>query len=219
MTEDNKLRTEEKDIERLLAPRCEFRVSSGFKERVLAQAQTQNMTKRRRPRRIPIIATSAAAVAAIAIAIIAYLHFFNYGISAVTTGVTASVETPAPIPSDTIMTQHHSEYLADASTTRAVKTEETSAGSQKRNSKTHNQRTRSSNDDATTKSTETEPRGGTEGEMRQLKKDDSMDPDEIRVRMIESRRNAEMAYLDRMREEIETNRIYVAQLMTLEGVP
>lgn len=217
MTKDNKIRTEDQDIERLLAPRCEFRVSSGFKERVMANAQT--ITKRRRPRRIPIIATSAAAVAAIAIAIIAYLHFFNNGISGNTTDVKASVETPAPIPSDTIMTHNNSEYLADATTTQAEKTEEISAAVPTRKRKANNQRARTTNDEATTESAETELRVGTEGEMRQLQKDDSMDPDEIRVRMIESRRNAEIAYLDRMRDEIETNRIYVAQLMTLENVP
>ena len=54
--------------------------------------------------------------------------------------------------------------------------------------------------------------------MPMVNKEESLDPDEVRTRLIESRRNAEIAYIERMRDEIEANQAYISQLMAEENV-
>ena len=84
--------------------------------------------------------------------------------------------------------------------------------------KNHSRRAKSSHPIILESTMVTDARLVTEGEMPMVNKDESLDPDEVRSRLIESRRNAEIAYIERMRDEIEANQAYISQLMAEENV-
>ena len=206
MNEDKKKYTSDDDIEKLLAPRCEFHVSAGFKEKLMQEAKS--LPEKHKRKWIPFAAFTAAA-ASVAIVIFTALHFFNAKPTVV--GPIIVAETSAATLSDADSKKNPSELYANV---QEVKDEPPVTIKTKPRNKTEKTKTKANNK----QSSETRIQPVTEGEMPMISKDDSMDPEEVRLRLLETRRNAEIAYIDRMRDEIEANQAYIGQLMTLENV-
>lgn len=215
MIEKNKPHTEDNNIERHLTPRCDFRVSPGFKDRVMAEARS--IRKRRRRRRILYLAFPGAA-AAVAIVVMTTLHLHKMDPNVETPQITVAIENQTPTPSDTLKMNPNTTLLADA--TQANPRKETDSETIP-TTKDRTQQPESTNSmilEEVEMPTETETQPVTEGEMPMINKDTSLDPDEVRSRLIETRRNADIAFIERMRDEIEANQAYIAQLMTEENV-
>ena len=104
-----KISHENLDLEDILCPRCEFRVSSGFKDRVVSEARS--IRKRRRHRWIPYL-TPSVATAAVAIVVMTALHFSKTGTTAETPNITEEIEKKTPVKSDNLPAIP--ELLADA---------------------------------------------------------------------------------------------------------
>lgn len=214
MTEDKKKTYDDDlDLEKILSPRCEFRVSSGFKDRVMAEAHS--IPKRRRLLRIPYIAYSVAA-AAVAIIVMTTLHFRKPDTAVEMPQITATTENQATIPSDTIKINPKTQLLA------ATTQEDAAKGKVSKTIPTKKDRTlqyKSSKPIILEEElTGADPQPVTEGEMPMINREKSLDPDEVRSRLIEIRRNAEIAYIEQVRDEIEANQAYIAQLMNEENV-
>ncbi|MDE6561961.1 MAG: hypothetical protein K2K75_11325 [Muribaculaceae bacterium] len=214
MNEDNdKIYDEDLDIEDILSPRCEFKVSSDFKDRVMTEARS--IRHHRRYRWIPYL-TATVAAAVVAIVIITAFHFSKTDTAAETPQITAKIENQTPTPADTIKITPQKQLLA--ATTQAFPEKE-QVSKLIPTKKNQSRQAKSSKPIILEENlTETEPQPVTEGEMPMVNKEESLDPDEIRTRLIETRRNAEIAYIERMRDEIEANQAYISQLMTEENV-
>ncbi|MDE6521246.1 MAG: hypothetical protein K2L17_00370 [Muribaculaceae bacterium] len=212
MNEDNdKINNEDLDLEDILSPRCEFRVSSGFKDRVMSEARS--IQKHRRHRRILYFASSVAA-ATVAIVVFATLHFSKTDTPIEAPQIAVTTEKQNPTPSDTIKINPMPQLLAAAPQAAPEKGQVYKKNPTKKN---HSRRAKSSHPIILESTMVTDARLVTEGEMPMVNKDESLDPDEVRSRLIESRRNAEIAYIERMRDEIEANQAYISQLMAEEN--
>ena len=212
MNEERKTYMPEMDIENILSPKCNFRTSPGFMERVMAEAEA--VSRRRRLRRIFLSASSSAAAVALFVMVTAIFHHDKKTHSEVAT-VTTSLETPVPDLSDTLHNIISSELIAESkpannristvptkSTTKSVILQETYLSQSVKEGVTN----------------EPDIHVGTEGEMHMIKQEKSLDPDEVRIRLIETSRNAEIAFIEQMRDEIEANQAYITQLMDEENV-
>ncbi|MDE7346429.1 MAG: hypothetical protein K2N48_06785 [Muribaculaceae bacterium] len=194
------------DLEDILSPRCEFKVSSGFKERVMSEALS--IPKHRRYRLIPYLTATVAAAAA-TIVIITALHFIKTDTSAETPNITAAIENKTPIKSDTL--QFVPELLADTPPAQHEKERVAKSVPAK---KKQAQKSSSARPVFAKDSSSGNIQPVTEGEMPMVNKERSLDPDEVRNRMLDIRRNAEIAYIESIRDEIDANQAYIAQLMT-----
>lgn len=214
MNEDkNKIHDDDLDLEDILSPRCEFHVSSGFKDRVMSEARSIPM--RRRHRWIPYL-TSSVAAATVAIVVMTTLHFSKTNTPVEAPQITATIENQSPIQSDTIKISPKPQLLAAIIQAHPEKEQVSKMIPTKKN---HSRRAKSSKPIILEEEhTGADPQPITEGEMPMINRKESLDPDEVRVRLIESRRNAEIAYIERMRDEIEANQAYISQLMTEENV-
>ena len=201
------------DIEDILSPRCEFKVSSDFKDRVMSEAHS--VIKHRRNRWI-LYLTSSVAAASVAIVVMTTLHFRKTDTLTQTSQITATIENQTPTPADTIKITPQKQLLA--ATTQAFPEKE-QVSKLIPTKKNQSRQAKSSKPIISEENlTETEPQPVTEGEMPMVNKEESLDPDEVRTRLIELRRNAEIAYIERMRDEIEANQAYISQLMTEENL-
>ena len=214
MNEDNnKIYDDDLDLEDILSPRCEFHVSSGFKDRVMTEARS--VRKQRRNHRI-LYFTSSVAAATVAIVVMTTLYFGKTDIPTETPQITATIENQTPTSADTIKIPPQNQLLAATIQDFPEKEQVSRLIPTKKN---HSRQPKSSKPIILEENlTETEPQQVTEGEMPMVNKEESLDPDEIRTRLIESRRNAEIAYIERMRDEIEANQAYISQLMAEENV-
>ena len=214
MNEDNnKIYDDDLDLEDILSPRCEFKVSSDFKDRVMSEAHS--VRKHRRNRWI-LYLTSSVAAASVAIVVMTTLHFRKTDIPTETSQITATIENQIPTPADTIKITSQNQLLAATTQDNSIK-EKVPKLIPTKNNRLRQPKT-SKPIILEENLTETEPQPVTEGEMPMVNKEESLDPDEIRTRLIETRRNAEIAYIERMRDEIEANQAYISQLMTEENV-
>ena len=160
-------------------------------------------------------AASVAAVAEAGIAILAMYHLPDKKTYTDKQYVITSVETQSLTPCDTLNKTVPSEFIANATPVKQAQstTDKSSPGVKTvSRRKIHSQ---SPKEDKTGNMRYIE---ATEGAMPMVINDESPDPDEVRTRLIESRRNAEIAYIERMRDEIEANQAYISQLMTEENV-
>lgn len=214
MNEDKyKTYDDDLDLENILSPRCEFRVSSGFKDRVMLEARA--IPKRRRYRRIFYL-TSSVAVATVAIVVMTTLHFRKTDTAVEMPQITATIEDQSPTQSDTIKMNPIPQLLAAITQADPEKEQVSKMILTKKN---RSRRAKSSKPIILEEEhTGADPQPVTEGEMPMINREKSLDPDEVRARLIESRRNAEIAYIERMRDEIETTQAYISQLMTEENV-
>lgn len=206
MNEDKKKYTSEDDIEKLLAPRCEFHISAGFKGKLMQEA---NSIPKKNSRKWITLAVSITAAASVAIIVFTALYFY-LNESKEDTPVIATSELTAA-PSDTVSVKNQSALCANAQELKNEAPVTLNPQSQHRTTKL---KTRKRHEQPV----EAQNSPITEGEMPMISKDDSMDPEEVRLRLLETRRNAEIAYIDRMRDEIEANQAYIEQLMTLGNV-
>lgn len=210
MNEERKTFMSDEDIEDLLSPKCDFHASPGFMERVMVEAQA--VSKRRRLRRI-FLAASTAAAAVTALVIMTVIFHHDKETHPEVANVTASLETPA-LP-DTLHKIISSELIAESTpanikisavhqmnTTKSAVTQEPSLILSVKEEL----------------SDETKPLVVTEGAMPMTVQEKTLDPDEVRTGLIETRRNAEIAFIEQMRDEIEANQAYIAQLMNEENV-
>ena len=206
-------RPDDLGIENQLKPKCEFHVSSGFKERVMAE--TRVISKHRRRHWIFPAAASVAAVAVAVIAILAVFHLPDKKTHTDKKNVITSVETQSLTPEDTINKNIQSEFIAKATPVKQTQsTTDKSSPGEKAVSR-RQKRSQSPNEDKTRNMRHIE---ATEGAMPMVINNEFPDPDEVRTRLIESRRNAEIAYIEQMRDEIEANQAYISQLMTEENL-
>lgn len=214
MNEDkNKIYEDDLELEDILRPRCEFRVSTGFKDRVMAESLS--IRKRQRRRRIPYLALSGAA-AAVAIVVMITLDFHKMDPNVETPQISAAFENQTSSPSDSLEMNPRTQLLADVSQTNSKKETVSKTIPKKKN---RTLQTESSKPPIMEEEViETDTQAVTEGEMPMTNKETSLDPDEVRTRLIETRRNAEIAFIERIRDEIEANQAYVAQLMSEENV-
>lgn len=204
----------DKDIEDLLGPRCGFRVSLDFKERLMAEARS--IPGRHRRRRVTLAASTAAAAAIASVVLLTVLHHRHTDIAGDAKQTTASVKIPA-LPSsvsteeDSIKEKATTVLLADMPLAEAEyhspKTESVPSR------KTVVARTPDEEKSAASGSGPV-----TEGELPKVSKETSLDPDKVRLRLLETRRNEGIAYIDRMRDEIEANQAYIEQLMADQNV-
>ncbi|MDE6787091.1 MAG: hypothetical protein K2J46_08655, partial [Muribaculaceae bacterium] len=112
MNEDNdKIYDNDLDLEDILSPRCEFRVSSGFKDRVMSEARS--IQKHRRHGRILYFASSVAA-ATVAIVVFATLHFSKTDTPIEAPQIAVTTEKQNHTPSDTIKINPMPQLLAAA---------------------------------------------------------------------------------------------------------
>lgn len=209
---NDKIYDDDLDLEDILSPRCEYRVSSGFKDRVMSEARY--IQKKRRHRRI-FYFTSSVAAATVAIVVMATMHFRKSDTPVETTLIMATIENKTATPSDTIKINSRPQLLAAAPRADLEK-EPVSKIIQTK--KDNSRRTKTSNLIILETTKETYSQQVAEGEMPMINKEESLDPDEIRSRLIESRRNSELAYIEQVRDEIEANQAYISQLMTEENV-
>lgn len=202
---------EDLDLDSLLCPKCDFHVSSGFKQRVMTEAKATS--ERTHRRRIPLAITSAAAAIAVILLLIAFLY--RHDDMPAPKPAVASVELPALSLSDTTALTTHSELMAESLPTKQ-EIQHVHKSSPKRYPVA-----RISSDRKSTQESAMEETGRSqtiEGEMPMVSSNKAIDPDEVRVRLIETRRNAEIAYIERIRDEIEATQAYIAQLKTEEIV-
>lgn len=206
MNEDKKKYTSEDDIEKLLAPRCEFYISAGFKEKLMQEANS--IPKKNSRRWIPL-AVSLTAAASVAIIIFTALYFYLHESKEDMPVIVATESTVTP--SDTVSVKNSPALYANAQEQKNEAPVTINPQSQHRTAQVKTQQRHEQPIEAQNMTI-------TEGEMPMISKDDSMDPEEVRLRLLETRRNAEIAYIDRMRDEIEANQAYIEQLMTLGNV-
>lgn len=214
MNEDiDKIYDDDLDLKNILSPRCEFHVSPGFKDRVMKEARS--IPKRHRYRWIFYI-TSSVAAATVAIAVITALYFRYPDTPLETPQITATIENQTRTPADTNKINTQTQLLvasteADPEKEQVAKIIPTM--------KNHSRRAKASKPIILEEDfTETNPQPVTEGEMPMINREKSLDPDEVRARLIESRRNSEIAYIEQVRDKIEANQAYIAQLMSEENV-
>lgn len=214
MNEDKyKTYDDDLDLENILSPRCEFRVSSGFKDRVMLEARA--IPKRRRYRRI-IYLTSSVAAATVAIVVMTTLHFHKTDTAVEMPQITATIEDQSPTQSDTIKMNPKPQLLAAITQADPEKGQVSKMILTKKN---QSRRSKSSKPIILEEEHPgADPQPVTEGEMPMINREKSLDPDEVRARLIETRRNAEIAYIEQVRDEIEATQAYISQLMTEENV-
>ncbi|MDE6637350.1 MAG: hypothetical protein K2K32_03835 [Muribaculaceae bacterium] len=212
MIEKKQIHTEDINIEQHLTPRCEFHVSSDFKDRVMAEARS--IRKRHRRRWVPYLAFSGAA-AAVAIIVMVTIQIYKMGSNAETPQVTATNTIQPSTPSDSLKMNRNIPLLAETTPDNYEKETLSETIHQKRE---RVRKTKSAEPTMLDLPEESDPQPVTEGEMPMTNKETSLDPDEVRSRLIETRRNADIAFIERMRDEIEANQAYIAQLMTEENV-
>ncbi|MDE6480437.1 MAG: hypothetical protein K2L45_09210 [Muribaculaceae bacterium] len=212
MNEERKTYMSDEDIECLLSPKCDFHTSPGFMERVLAEAHV--VSKRRRLRRIFLSASSSAAAVALLVMVTVIFHHDKKTHSEVA-NVSASLETPVPALSDTLHKIISSELFAESKPTK-INISSVSKKSTTKSAILQKPSLMQSMKEEV--SDESEPHAVTEGAMPMINQEKSLDPDEVRIRLIETSRNAEIAFIEQMRDEIESNEAYIAQLMDEENV-
>ena len=208
---DEKPETDDLDV--LLSPRCDFHVSQGFKQRLMAEAASTK--KRHRRRWLPLALTSAAASIAIIALPLALFRHSNETTSTLPPATTARVEIPELPQADTTAQNPAHELIAET-----LKPGQEKPTIRKTSPKSHHLSGIHSDQQSSKEAVaeDTKKNQAIEGEMPMGCRNKSIDPEEVRVRRMETRRNAEMAYLERMRDEIEATRAYIAQLKTEEIV-
>ena len=212
MIEKKQIHTEDIYIEQHLTPRCEFHVSPDFKNRLMAEARS--IQKRQRRRWVPYLAFSGAA-AAVAIIIMVTLQIHKMDSNVETPQVTAANTIQPSTPSDSLKMNRNIPLLAETTPDKYEKETLTETIHQKRE---RVRKTKSAEPTMLDLPDEPDTQPVTEGEMPMTNKETSLDPDEVRSRLIETRRNADIAFIERMRDEIEANQANIAQLMTEENV-
>ncbi|MDE6696422.1 MAG: hypothetical protein K2K25_06040 [Muribaculaceae bacterium] len=212
MIEKKQIHTEDINIEQHLTPRCEFRVSPDFKNRVMAEARSIQKHKRRRW--VPYLAFSGAA-AAVAIIIMVTLQIHKMDSNEETPQVTAANTIQPLTQSDSLKMNRNIPLLAESTQDDSEKKTVTKTTHRKRE---RARKTKSAEHMMLDLPEEPDSQHVTEGEMPMNNRETSLDPDEVRTRLIENRRNADIAFIERMRDEIEANQAYIAQLMTEENV-
>lgn len=207
MNEDPEIFDDDLELENILKPRAEFRVSPTFKQRVMEEAKA--MPARSHRRWIPFVVSSAAA--AIASIVILFVWIFRSPEDpADGQPVTASVKIPAHAHSDTLNQVANSPLIAEASTPIQSKVNPQSGTAKKKSvSKSHSSPRSISREGIEI----SKPLKVTKGEMPKIGRDGPLNPDEVRAHLLETRRNAEIAYIEQIRDEIEANQAYIAQLM------
>ncbi|MDE5997158.1 MAG: hypothetical protein K2G77_02990 [Muribaculaceae bacterium] len=212
MNEESKRYMTEEDIENLLSPKCDFHASPGFMERVMTEAQA--VSKRRRLRKILLAASSVAAAVAVLLILNDILHHDKETYSEMPIA-TVDPESPALTATDTLHKTICSELIAESTPTKiniSVVPKKTATKSAILQEPSLSQSVKENVSD------KTEPYVVTEGAMHMINPDKSLDPNEVRTGLIETRRNAEIAFIEQMRDEIEANQAYIAQLMKEENV-
>ena len=201
------------DLDVLLSPRCDFHVSQGFKQRLMAEAVSTK--KRHRRRWLPLALTSAAASIAIIAIPLALFRHSNETTSTLPPATTARVEIPELPQADTTAQNPAHELIAET-----IKPGHEKPNIRKTSPKSHHLSGIHSDQQSSKEAVaeDTKKNQAIEGEMPMGCRNKSIDPEEVRVRRMETRRNAEMAYIERMRDEIEATRAYIAQLKTEEIV-
>lgn len=212
MNEERKTYMADEDIENLLSPKCVFHTSPGFMERVIAEAQA--VSKRRKRRRILFAATSAAAAVAVLVILTVIIHDGKEAHSEMPI-VTSNLETPALAPADTLYESTSSELITEAAPPNIKISADPKMSPTKSVIIKEPHLSQSVIEEV---KDESELYAVTEGEMPMINRKKSLDPDEVRARLIETRRNAEIAYIEQVRNEIEANQAYIAQLMNEENV-
>lgn len=212
MNEERKTYMAEEDIEDLLSPKCDFHTSPGFMERVMAEAQA--VSKRRRFRRILIAASSVAASVA-AWVILTCTLFHDKEAHSEMPIAAADLESPALTTTDTLHKTISSELIAESTPLKiniSVVPKKTSTKSAISQGQSLSLSVKEEVSD------ESRPHMVIEGAMPMIGQEKSLNPDEVRTGLIETRRNAEIAFIEQMRDEIEANQAYIAQLMKEENV-
>ncbi len=209
MTEEKKKHISESEIENLLAPRCGFHVSAEFQEKLLNEVAAQKKSQRRK---FPLGAIFSAAAVCALVVLTAILFIGRSSLETQTeplaeihTGVSTSQVTEKISPADIteLPATKHDETVP---VKKAPSSSSIANASNKRKPR-HVEKALPG----------VEERQKPEGEMP-IASDESQgdpDPDEVRQQLLTSRRNAEIAYIDRMRSEIEETQDYIGRYMSL----
>lgn len=203
---DDELDYEDIDISNLISPRCDFHVSPGFKQKLMEEVKAM---PRHHPRLRWLPPATVAAAAVAALVVFSLFHFRD---------LVAPVENPSFIATRDIPISDNS--LKRDETVLTVT--ESSLPKQKKRSFRKSKPTKRLSSDTVLisqsvyneNSKEIRPQPVTEGEMPLISEERLRDPDEMRVRLIARHRNAEIAYIESIRDEIAANHAYIKQLIS-----
>ena len=217
MTEEKYKYMNDEDVEELFSPKCEFHVSSGFRERVVKEARSD---ARRNGLRIPSrVASAVAAAAAAVVLIVMALHGGKETDTPATHRQTAAATTYAP---DKSAAKKSIPPTSDR--ILIAKTDGNAAGledlqdnheSNVRKNKVRNQ-TREVNKPAIAEKNTEKPMtqyGVAEGPMIDISEHfqcQAPDPALVREMNEELRRSAETAYIASVRQDIEETEAYIS---------
>ena len=216
--QDNKKVTdtyfEDKDIESLLRPRCGFKVSPDFKERVMAEARS--LPEPRRHRWVKPVVSTAAAAAIISALIMTIIHLQSLDIAGDDTPATASVEFPtqpthAPAPVDTIREKRSTILIADIPNTKKENIPSRTKPEPSGHPTPQHHDTEENAHEATGQT-------AAEGELPRIHRESTLDPDRVRHRLLETRRNEKIANLEHLREDFEHHKARMEKLMTDQNI-
>lgn len=211
MKKDPEIFDDDLDLENLLKPRAEFRVSPAFKQKVMAEAKVIPIRSRRRW--MPLAISSAAAIAMLVILTAVYFHSSVSPTSQQHT--TAAIEKKLPAPGESLNKEDQTLLIAEAA---PVINKEKASQKRTKRKKPATKAVSATTDITNPSVQESKPQPVSEGEMPMISREKPQEPNEVRTRIIETRRNAEIAYIERMRDVIEANQAYIKQLMAEANV-
>lgn len=204
MKEKLNINESDRELEDLLSPKCEFHVSPGFKERVMNEARAIKDIPAGKPSPRKWGWSVVAAASVIAAIMLSALYFTDR----VSNDKQILVAKETTSVSDSPAKESETTLLAERT---VKKKKQTSQKSTKRKT-TKNRKTSKPRRHSLKEGGQSQVPTIIEGEMPMKETESSLEPEEVRERIIERRRNEDIAFIDCMRDEIRRVDDYLARL-------
>lgn len=197
------------ELEDLLSPKCEFHVSPGFKDRVMNEAQAMKDIPAGKPSPRKWGWSVAAAASVIAAIMLSALYFTDR----VSDDKQILVAKETTTVSDSPAKESEMTLFAE----RTVKKKQTSQKSTKLKSTKKRKTSKPRRHKHKEETTDQAP-SAIKGALPMGESKSSLEPEDIRKRLVERQRNEDIAFIDRMRVEVNANEEYISRLMASQNI-